>query len=713
MAKFVSIAGRGGWPRLLEGLAPVWALMLALALGGCNCGCGSSGGSGSASAAGYTIGGTLSGLAAGQSLTLLDNGTDSLALLANGAFSFATPIAQGGAYSITVGSQPVGQTCTLSNASGSGLSADVSNISVVCQNSAFTVGGTLSGLASGAQLTLQDNGGPALTLGANGSFTFAQLLAPDSNYLVTVSSQPLNGQPCSVNRGVGYAITSNVSDVAVVCQLPGYTVGGTLSGLSSGSSVTLTDNGGDALTLTGNGAFSFGSKVASGASYTIRVQTQPTGQVCTVSAGTGTSATPDTSTVACTATTYTVSGTLSGLASGQQLTLLDNEGDPLTLTGNGSFTFPTPVAAGSAYMVTVGTQPSAQSCEVTAGAGSAVQANVSGVSVLCQAIDHLYAVDYYGNQVLEYGIGIGGELTPLSPASVPTQVQPTFIVTDPVAYYAYVANAQSGTISQYAITSNGTLTPLSPSAVTTVTNPDYLSIDPQGRYLYASGTSSADIAEYAIGSNGTLTPMSPAAFTTSGVDEVIGISPTGGNLYAADSTNSVMYQFSIGSGGLLGLMTPASVGGVGILPGDVEVDPTDRYVYTANQHSGDITAYAVGSGGALSVMPSSPVATASTPTALVIDSTGRRLYVACRGANEIQEFAIGGAGVLSPLSFPAVATLAQPVGMVIDPTGSYLYAADYYGQAISEYSIGSGGGLSPLPTPSVAAGSYPVSLAVK
>ena len=43
--------------------------------------------------------------------------------------------------------------------------------------SAFTVGGTLTGLPAGDTVTLQDNGGDNLTLTTNGTFTFATALA--------------------------------------------------------------------------------------------------------------------------------------------------------------------------------------------------------------------------------------------------------------------------------------------------------------------------------------------------------------------------------------------------------------------------------------------------------------------------------------------------------------------------------------------------------
>jgi hypothetical protein len=82
-------------------------------------------------------------------------------------------------------------------------------------------------------------------------------------------------------------------------------------------------------------------------------------------------------------TTYTIGGTVSGLA-GTGLVLQNNSGNNLTVTANGSFTFSTPIASGSAYNVTVLTQPSSpvQSCTVTSGSGT-VGANVTSVMVTC------------------------------------------------------------------------------------------------------------------------------------------------------------------------------------------------------------------------------------------------------------------------------------------------------------------------------------------
>ena len=65
-----------------------------------------------------------------------------------------------------------------------------------------------------------------------------------------------------------------------------YTVGGDLSGLTS--SVVLQNNGADNLTLNANGAFTFNTPISVGSTYDVTVLTQPAGQNCTVTNGTGT-----------------------------------------------------------------------------------------------------------------------------------------------------------------------------------------------------------------------------------------------------------------------------------------------------------------------------------------------------------------------------------------------------------------------------------------
>src|SRR6202012_5036724 len=71
-----------------------------------------------------------------------------------------------------------------------------------------------------------------------------------------------------------------------VASAPTYSVGGTVSGLTG--TVVLQDNGADNLSVTANGTFTFPTKLVSGSAYSVTVLTQPSGQTCTVSGGTGT-----------------------------------------------------------------------------------------------------------------------------------------------------------------------------------------------------------------------------------------------------------------------------------------------------------------------------------------------------------------------------------------------------------------------------------------
>jgi hypothetical protein len=84
-------------------------------------------------------------------------------------------------------------------------------------------------------------------------------------------------------------------------------------------------------------------------------------------------------------TTFTIGGTVTNLAAASGgVTLQDNGQDNLTLTANGTFTFPTAIASGLAYAVTVHTQPSspAQTCGVVNASGAA-NANVTNITVNC------------------------------------------------------------------------------------------------------------------------------------------------------------------------------------------------------------------------------------------------------------------------------------------------------------------------------------------
>lgn len=82
----------------------------------------------------FLVGGAVSGLASGQTVTLLLNGGQPLPRSSNGAFVFPGTLSAGQPYLVQVGSQPQLQTCSVSNASGSIVGSDISNVQVNCSN---------------------------------------------------------------------------------------------------------------------------------------------------------------------------------------------------------------------------------------------------------------------------------------------------------------------------------------------------------------------------------------------------------------------------------------------------------------------------------------------------------------------------------------------------------------------------------------------------
>ena len=79
----------------------------------------------------------------------------------------------------------------------------------------YSVGGTLSGLNTGLTVALNNNGGNTLSLSSNGAFKFSTLVAANTNYAVTVGTQP-SGQTCTVSNGAG-KVTANITTVSVSC----------------------------------------------------------------------------------------------------------------------------------------------------------------------------------------------------------------------------------------------------------------------------------------------------------------------------------------------------------------------------------------------------------------------------------------------------------------------------------------------------------------
>ncbi|HMN44939.1 MAG TPA: hypothetical protein PKE27_10215 [Povalibacter sp.] len=128
--------------------------------------------------------------------------------------------------------------------------------------------------------------------------------------------------------------------------------------------------------------------------WALEITRQPAGQTCSLSGDFSGDdfvdkdhpAVERSATVTCTTTVsaHSIGGTVNGLV-GQGLILVQGAEQLAIQPGGGAalFTFPTPVAQGAAYAVSVAQQPQYQICSVAAGSGTMATADIANVVVNC------------------------------------------------------------------------------------------------------------------------------------------------------------------------------------------------------------------------------------------------------------------------------------------------------------------------------------------
>jgi len=373
--------------------------------------------------------------------------------------------------------------------------------------------------------------------------------------------------------------------------------------------------------------------------------------------------------------TYNIAGTVSGLATGQQITLQNNAGDNLIVSSNGAFSFTTPVPYNTAYAITVLRQPkSFLWCSVSAnGSSSSVTSDVSNVTVSCAASAARastlsstasanpaptgVAVDTQGNvYVAQWRDDSGSDpnIVPIvssawdTVSKITTSNQQSAFVSGLISPVGltfdasgnlYIVQTDSTIIKK--VTSAGVVsTFIDIHAIdSNITTPAAIYFDSQTDKFYVS-----DQFGYisVITSAGALSRSIPLPNFPSVLGVVVDAS---GNIYASDYTNSLILKIDT---------------------------------------SNNVTTFAGSSQGFADGTTTN--AKFSRPYGITKDTSGT-LYVADQGNNKIRKItAAGVVTTLAPtLSSGAAATFDAPTGITTDANG-VLYVTEYYGRKVSKIS---------------------------
>jgi 6-phosphogluconolactonase len=411
---------------------------------------------------GYTVGGSVTGLS-GTGLVLQLNGGNNLGFSSGGTFNFSAGIDQGGSYSVTVLTQPSGQTCSVHNGSGTIGTADISNVIVSC-----TLPGNFAYVANEGSNTISayaiDASTGALTeiagspFAATGTGPIAVAVDPDGTYLY---------------------VANNASNTVSV-----YSIDSSSGALSAVGEPVGSGNGPFALLVDPSDQFLF---VINKTDNTVSVFETGNGSLTSISGS-----------------PFSVGSEPTSLAT-----------DP-----GGNFLYVTDYAQNAVAVFSI--EPGGGS--LAAIGGSPFGAGSGALSVAVDPTGTLaYVANETGDSVSMYSLNADtGALSALSGSPLALGSQGESVAIDPAGKFLLISTS-ANELSSLAITpASGALTAV--STVGTGTFPLSVVINPQGTFAYVANENSADISVYAINTTtGALTQVAGSPFAAGDLPRSIAI----------------------------------------------------------------------------------------------------------------------------------------------------------------------------------------------
>ncbi len=514
-------------------------------------------------AAGYTIGGTVTGLG-GSGLVLQDNLANNLSIGSNGSFAFLGTFATGTPYSVTVLSSPAGQNCGVTNGSGTVANANVTSIQVNCVSLLTVTATSLAKFAGNANPTLTYT----VTGFVNGETSAVLTGAPTLSTTATQSS-PVGSYPITISQGTlaapsYYTMTFVNGAMQIYTPPPSLSVIGNQFLYASNFYTDVVDgysvnNGGGLITVPG-------SEFIAGQGG-VGIAVDPLSRFVYV-----------TDTTVDTISAYTINA------------------------GNGSLTpiAGSPFATPGIVPVSIAGEPQGK---------------------------FLYAQGLSGIEVFGIDQGSGALTLLNSPVPVGPAAQFDMAIAPNGKFlFSPNSNVGQGgaTVSSFAINpQTGALTPAPGSPYSAGSGADSVAVDPLGRFLYVGeGWNATTLFAFSIDqTTGALTPTPGSPFPAVEGRGLV-VDPLGRFLFISDEDNGQTSAYTIDqSSGAITVVagSPFSGGGAG-----ATIDRTGNFLYVGNYGSNDsqgIDAFQINQiSGALTLLSGSPFPSGNSPFALALAS---------------------------------------------------------------------------------------------
>jgi 6-phosphogluconolactonase len=399
----------------------------------------------------YTVGGTVTGLQ-GTGLVIQDASGKNFTINASGTFTLSDKVANDGAYSVTVQTQPTNpaQTCSVQNGSGTINKANITNIIISCSTQSGRFAFVANETANSLSAYVIDSGTGILTAIAGSPFASSggtpTALAVDPNgtylYVANNTSSTVSAYLIDANSGAltpqGLLSATGTTPVAIAIAPAGHYLYVANMGSNTVSGYAVDPSGSGALTALAGSPFTVGAAPSA-------LKITPDGSFLYV--------------------TNSLAASISGFAIDDTTGLLTPIAGTPFATGNGPISL-TVDATGS----------------------------------------FLYVANALAGNISEYSISASsGVLTAISGSPLGTTTQPSALASDPQGRYVYAANVTANNdVGSYSIApTTGALSSI--GAVAAGLMPASLAVDPSGLYLYVTNQSSNSVILYSVGAGGALT----------------------------------------------------------------------------------------------------------------------------------------------------------------------------------------------------------------